>query len=414
MKKFLHILGVLVLVFAAASSYACAPEGAPPPDKYGKYNVGVYYYPGWGGSADGTFDPERNGEWAGVAAGKPLFDGHYQPLVPLWGPEDESDPKVMEKKIRAAAENGIDAFLFDWYYYAELLGTKEDPKDGGVMDGAINKGFLQAENNEDIDFAVVWCNHDMGTQYLTKNMTEDALMTMMDYVIENYFSRPNYWTIDGKPVFYLYNLAGFVKLFGRDDPMDTRADIRKAKVMIEKMRQRVRDAGYGEMHLMVAYVYANHQMDASAVEVGGLPPANFNVLDYLTVDSSTSYVWGHDTSIGTRPEPIDYAAYTDRALQRIDSLLNATTDWGIPHHPNLSMGWDSTTRNATSGGGVLVNNDPANFKIACQKLKAKLDANDQRIITVNSWNEWGEGTRLEPCEKYGYGYLWAIRDVFGD
>jgi len=31
----------------------------------------------------------------------------------------------------------------------------------------------------------------------------------------------------------------------------------------------------------------------------------------------------------------------------------------------------------------------------------------------NCWNEWTEGSMLEPEGEYGYGYLDVIRDVFG-
>ena len=33
-------------------------------------------------------------------------------------------------------------------------------------------------------------------------------------------------------------------------------------------------------------------------------------------------------------------------------------------------------------------------------------------ITINSWNEWTEGTYLEPDDKFGYGYLDALGKVF--
>lgn len=36
------------------------------------------------------------------------------------------------------------------------------------------------------------------------------------------------------------------------------------------------------------------------------------------------------------------------------------------------------------------------------------------FITVNSRNEWTETSYLQPVDLYGYGYLEAIKEVFGD
>src|SRR5262245_42122816 len=46
-------------------------------------------------------------EWELVKVARPRFPGHKQPKMPVWGYEDESDPKAFEKKITAAADHGI-------------------------------------------------------------------------------------------------------------------------------------------------------------------------------------------------------------------------------------------------------------------------------------------------------------------
>ena len=36
------------------------------------------------------------------------------------------------------------------------------------------------------------------------------------------------------------------------------------------------------------------------------------------------------------------------------------------------------------------------------------------MILVEAWNEWGEGSYIEPHQEFGFGYLDAIREVFTD
>lgn len=54
-------------------------------------------------------------EWELVKTAPPRFPGHHQPLHPLWGCFDESDPEWASREIALAADHNIDVFLFDWY-----------------------------------------------------------------------------------------------------------------------------------------------------------------------------------------------------------------------------------------------------------------------------------------------------------
>jgi hypothetical protein len=64
---------------------------------------------------------------------------------------------------------------------------------------------------------------------------------------------------------------------------------------------------------------------------------------------------------------------------------------------------------------VLEGNTPERFEAALRQAKAFLDRSPDglKTLTINAWNEWTEGSYLEPDTVTGMGYLEAIRNVYG-
>jgi len=63
------------------------------------YQLGAYYFPNF------HVDPRNETvhgkgwtEWEILKRGEPKFTDHHQPKKPLWGTEDEADPKVFQKR----------------------------------------------------------------------------------------------------------------------------------------------------------------------------------------------------------------------------------------------------------------------------------------------------------------------------
>jgi hypothetical protein len=80
-------------------------------------------------------------------------------------------------------------------------------------------------------------------------------------------------------------------------------------------------------------------------------------------------------------------------------------------YPTIMPQWDRTPR-AGNGEGIYVNATPNHFKdhiIDCLKVVANKQPN-HRIVFLKSWNEWGEGNYIEPDQKYGHGFLQAIKE----
>jgi len=344
-------------------------------------------------------------EWELIKAARPRFPGHAQPKVPLWGYEDESDPQVMAKKIDAAADHGIDAFIFDWYYY----------EDGPFLDRPINEGFLKAKNNGRLKFAFMWANHNWQKNLFPYRkgapkevlypgkVSPDGFARIGDHLVRDYFKHPSYWRIDGKPYFSFYDLTRLLEGFG---------SVAATRAGLDAFRAKSRAAGLPGLHLN-AVVWGQPLLPG---ETAPADPARL-VRD-LGFDSVTSYVWIHHAAL---PQPqTDYDAVRDAYFGHWDK---AKSLFGVPYYPNVSMGWDPSPRcdqrDALDNSGypftnVIVNNTPAKFEAALRLTKERLLAKPDgpRILNINCWNEWTEGSYLEPDTVSGFRYLDAVKRVF--
>jgi len=343
-------------------------------------------------------------EWELVKAAKPRFPGHHQPNVPLWGYTDESDPKVMAQKIGAAADHGIDAFIFDWYYY----------DDGPYLDSPIDRGFLKARNNRRLKFAFMWANHDWFDIQPYHRGTPQKLMypgrvspetfeKVGDHLIKDYFRRPNYWKIDGKPYFSFYELTKLMDNFG---------SVAATRAALDRFRAKAVAAGLPGLHL-------NAVVWGQPILPGEHKPADtVKLIKDLGFDSVTSYVWIHH--VGLPEKQTDYNYVRDAYFRYWDSVKD---EFGVPYFPNVTMGWDPSPRAAQDDAfdnvgypfmNTIGGNTPERFREALELTKQRLlsQKNGPRILNINCWNEWTEGSYLEPDTVHGMGYLDAIKSVF--
>jgi hypothetical protein len=336
--------------------------------------------------------PEGTGEWEVIKKGNPRYEGHYQPKEPLWGYEMDNDPKVVEKWIDVATDHGVNVFIYDWYWH-----------DGQpLLESALNDGFLKAKNNEKMYFYIMRANHDVIRNYWNYHLYKDDTSILwdakvdwenfkiiVDRVIRQYFSKPNYFKIDGQPVFAIFDRYKLMESF--DWSVD---ETRKA---LDYFSEEARKAGFPGVHFQwtpggVGFMSAEDaKKNAEEVEAIG-----FNsVMFYNTGGTSEDYIVYGSNSIKIREQ------------------------WGeslnIPLFPCTSVGWDDTPRFPQYGkeNTVHSNNSPESFAALLSKAKRYVDnhPNQPKLMTINAWNEWVEGSYLLPDMKYGFGYLEAVKNV---
>lgn len=380
------MLGAWVLGLLFTSACAKAPKHESLVDE-GRVQVAAYYFPNW---HEEQHPVVNHGEWDRLKSAKPRFPGQPQPVIPLWGYQDEADPKVMATKIDAAAEHGVDAFLFDWYWH-----NSKDWK-GPMLERALNEGYLKAPNRARVKFALMWANHDLG-KGSPGAINRSVFDTMTDHIVKDYFAQDSYWTVDGRSYFSIYQLKTFIDGLG---------GLQQAKEALDALRAKTVAAGRKGIYLNV--------MDWQ------IPPNAGEVLKTLGVDSVTSYVWVHMIKLKDFPKT-DYTWAANEYFSLWDAHKN---DYGVPYFPNVTTGWDPTPRVPAAekydgkkypNTPVLWDNSPQRFRAALEQARqraAQLPAG-QRVVTIYAWNEWTEGGFLEPDTVNKTASLEAIASVFG-
>ena len=143
-------------------------------------------------------------EWTNVKKGKPLFDGHEQPVVPLnENYYDLLDESVMRWQVNLAKEYGVYGFCFYHYWYNGQL----------IMEKPI-LNFLR-DNSLDLPFCICWANHQWTTSWTkgeVKVILEQNYSDRSDWIKHFEFLLPflkdkRYIYKDGKPLLVLYEIA---------------------------------------------------------------------------------------------------------------------------------------------------------------------------------------------------------------
>jgi hypothetical protein len=365
-----------------------------------KYDVAAYIWPSYTGDEPRTriFWPEGIGEWQTVKDMKPLYPGHQWPRKPLWGYVNEADPYVMEMEIEAAAAHGVNVFIYDWYWFDNRP----------FLEQCLNNGYLKARNNDKVKFFLMWANHtatslwDKRTAHMHTPIWDGAVDRktfnfIVKRTIEKYFSQPSYYKIDGKPVYLLFDIRNLVRGLG---------GVKQTLEALQYFRDETVKAGFPglELHLTVrSRKYMEIKLDENT--------DIFTFIQMVGFDGITHY---------------NFFDYANMRRSYLDVLEDAKAEWkylcenmNAPYYPEVSMGWDSSPRfeKISAEYRACSENTPENIEKALRMAKEHVDSHPELkapLVVLNSWNEWTEGTYLQPDDINGYGYLEAVKRVFVD
>lgn len=336
----------------ASADYVPEPQPVRPA---GGMEVGAYYFPGWKSAS----------QW------EPLK--RFPERKPVLGWYREGEPEVADWHIKWAVEHGVTFFAYDWYW---SQGARQ-------LEHALHEGYFKARYRHLLNFCLLWANHNPPST----SSHEDCL-AVTRYWIEHYFRRPEYLVFDGKPLVIIFSVDRL------------RADLGDGvKRALDAMRETCRRAGLRGLYLA-----------ACVGDTGGARAAAAEGYDAVS-----AYNWPHLGMTGG-----GYFAPFETlvpAYRRHWEHLIAESPLPMAPLP-VCGGWDSRPWHGEHNL-VRFGRTPELFRrhlIDAKELlnTHSLSANLPRAVLVEAWNEWGEGSYIEPHSEFGFGYLDAIREVFTD
>jgi hypothetical protein len=317
-------------------------------------------------------------EWMQVARARPLYVGHRQPRLPRdLGFYDLRLPETRLAQARLAMEYGVSAFC---YYYYWFNGER-------LLERPLEEVLKSGE--PDFPFCICWANENwsrrwdgresdviIGQRYadgFARRFINDVIPILRD---------PRYLRFEGKPVLLVYRVR----------------QIPHVREVIDVWRNECRDAGLGELHLCgvrVPDIVDAHSLGFDAAV--DFPP------HHIPLRNVTGSLSGLDAGFSGLAYDYEYAVRSNLA----------TMGFGYrkPVHRGVMLAWDNTPRRDTAAH-IAQGATPELYQRWLEGVleqEVRHAPGDESLVFINAWNEWAEGTNLEPDSEFGYGFLNATQ-----
>lgn len=345
-------------------------------------------------------------EWSNVKKATPLFNNHNQPRVPLnMDYYCLLDEGVMESQVAMAKAYGIYGFCYYHYWFKNGKKLLEKPLEKMLQNSKIDMPFCLSWANE--NWTKRW---DGGNNEVIVEQDYGDIEDLnhhVDYLCQ-FFKDNRYIKINGSPILLIYKPELIPHL----------------KKYIFHIRKRAQKNGFSDIKLIVQY--------PKFILDGGM----LHLFDYYVefepqfIESYLQDIQRNRIQRKVKKFMIDAGLrliVNEIEDKRVKSCMKAAEkklihrnyddDWeNILSHPvadpkqiaGAFVDWDNTPRNHL--GKVYDGVTPEKFRLymTCLLQKIRKEYTPQ-LLFINAWNEWAEGTYLEPDQKNGYSYLEGLK-----
>jgi glycosyltransferase involved in cell wall biosynthesis len=315
-------------------------------------------------------------EWTNVSRAKPQMFGHRHPRLPTeLGYYDLRVADVMHEQAKLARDYGIGGFCF-YVYWFEGRRLLEKPVD------------IWRERGPDFPYCICWANENWSRRW--DGSEADVLMSQ-DYAtgFEERFIKdmlpiltdPRYIKVQGAPVLAIYRVSEF------PNPVASADAFRVAAAKF----------GIPDIHMVMIQSF------------GLRDPRPYGF------DAAVEFSPPHVDRLLLSPERVGgvyptFKGYVEDYIGVASASINAPSTDFVRYRGCFPI-WDNTARRRERGH-VFLNDSPKAYGqwlrfLVNEAMTRKAEV--EPLVFINAWNEWAEGTYLEPDEHLGRSLLEITR-----
>ena len=335
-------------------------------------------------------------EWNAVRNAKPLFNGHVQPRIPLnENYYDLGNPNANTWAWQASLAKQYGVYGFCIYHYWFKNGRK-------ILEKPME--ILLRHPEIDVRYCVCWANETWRRSWYGQSYEilleqsygeEKEWRDHFEYLLP-FFKDKRYILVDNKPMINVYRTF----------------EIENFKLMRECWEELAKQNGFSGVHIVSGT--GLHGMDNRR----DLFDAYYEFEPGFSLVHNLSWIRRKEYYAKGIVNHLRNKLFHTKLLERkinIEWLYKASLDFltkcqnqGITIYPGVCPMWDNSPRRGHLGF-VTTNSTPQLFYQQLKNLGRFLPASPNDFLYINAWNEWGEGTYLEPDEHFKFAYLSAIK-----
>ncbi len=348
-------------------------------------------------------------DWNNVKTAEPLFEGHYQPRVPLnKNYYNQSELDTVRSQVELAKRYGVYGFCH-YHYWFDGKQLLETPTNLMLENKDINFPFCLSWANE--TWSRRWDGRDHHILIQQTHPPEKERWALhFDYLIKAWEDERAI-KVDGKPVFVIYRPQ----------------NIPEVGQMLDFWKEKAVKRGLKGLYFMIQKQSEFHPRDHLKHFDGVFqfqPTESVHSPEFDNPHLKNS-IWRRKLG---RHLPFTVKEYIHRIENRLshnkkshtfhdyndtwDNIAKIRSEPEISTYPGAFIDWDNTPR-YKERAIIFKNASPENFEKGFSQLVKSLPERKlpENFIFLNAWNEWAEGAYLEPDERYRYAYLEAIKAV---